>query len=156
MRKNVAECKNIPRKHRNKKNLEREASRNGRGGRGEGEGESPAAAATKQGESDEETSPRGVLEMLVSGIDEKSRELSNLQGKKMFGQVKKSSSVWKISTISLLGGANGLSKKALRKKMGRRSNSEDAGDFVMPKPSWRNFSYEELRQATDGFTSGKS
>ncbi|KAG6394472.1 hypothetical protein SASPL_145057 [Salvia splendens] len=90
------------------------------------------------GRSWENTSPRGVLDMLVSGLDEKSGELSNLQWKKMFGQVKKTSSVWKISTISLR-----------RRMQGRRSNSEDAGDFVMPKPSWRNFSYEELRHATD-------
>ncbi|XP_057783892.1 receptor-like cytosolic serine/threonine-protein kinase RBK1 isoform X2 [Salvia miltiorrhiza] len=124
----------IGRKQRNRKNLETETSRKG------------------VEESDEETSPRGVLEMLMS---EKSGELSNLQWKKMFGQVKKSSSVWKISTISMLGGGNGLSKKALRKKMGRRSNSEDTGDFVMPKPSWRNFSYDELRQATHGFSSDK-
>lgn len=137
----------------------------------EGETESPDGTGMTNEESDEESSPRGVLEALVSGMvpdcfssfDEKSLiekgfagELTNLQWKKMFGQVKKTS-VWKMSTISLLGGANGLSKKALRKKMGRKSKSDigDCGDFVMPKPSWRNFSYEELKQATDDFKSDK-
>ncbi|KAG6392725.1 hypothetical protein SASPL_146949 [Salvia splendens] len=140
----AAECKNIPRKQRKKKkSLEKQRS----------ETESPASGA-KLGETDEETSPRGVLDMLGSGLDEKSGELSSLQWKKMFWQVKKTSSVWKISTISLLGGGNGMSKKVLRRR--RRSSSEDAGDFVMPKPSWRNFSYEELRHATDGFSSGKN
>ncbi|XP_042028803.1 receptor-like cytosolic serine/threonine-protein kinase RBK1 [Salvia splendens] len=139
----IEECKNIPRKQRKKKkSLEKQRS----------ETESPASGA-KLGETDEETSPRGVLDMLGSGLDEKSGELSSLQWKKMFWQVKKTSSVWKISTISLLGGGNGMSKKVLRRR--RRSSSEDAGDFVMPKPSWRNFSYEELRHATDGFSSDK-
>ncbi|KAL1536774.1 non-specific serine/threonine protein kinase [Salvia divinorum] len=143
----IEECKNIPRKQRKKKNLEKQRSQT------EEKTDSPASGP-KQGETDEEASPRGVLEMLVSGLDEKSGQLSNLQWKKMFGQVKKTSSVWKISTISLLGGGNGMSKKVPRRRMqGRRSNSEDAGDFVMPKPSWRNFSFEELRHATDGFSS---
>ncbi|XP_047979727.1 receptor-like cytosolic serine/threonine-protein kinase RBK1 isoform X2 [Salvia hispanica] len=144
----IEECKNIPRKQRKKKNLEKQRSKT------EDETESPASGA-KLGETDEETSPRGVLDM-VSRLDEKSGELSSLQWKKMFGQVKKTSSVWKISTISLLGGGNGMSKKAQRRRaQGRRSNSEDAGDFIMPKPSWRNFSYEELRHATHGFSSDK-
>ncbi|KAL8472242.1 hypothetical protein ACS0TY_029453 [Phlomoides rotata] len=115
----------------------------------------------------EESSPRGVWETPVSGSDSDHSSLGrsssfergiagdfgNLHWKKLFGQVKKPS-VWKMSTISLLGGAN-TTKKALRKKIGRKSNSEEAidgGDFVMPKPSWRNFCYEELRQATNDFS----
>lgn len=160
-------------------NPETESFENGE--REEGETES-SETGTKQAETEEQSSPRGVLEVPVSGSDsdhsgclsnfdrsssfgsEKSLvergvtgDYGNLHWKKLFGQVKKTS-VWKISTVSLLGGANGLSKKALRKKMGRKSNSEDAidsGDFVVPKPSWRNFSYEELKQATNDFSSGK-
>ncbi|KAK6150338.1 hypothetical protein DH2020_015270 [Rehmannia glutinosa] len=70
----------------------------------------------------------------------------------------KRTSVWKFSTVSLLGHDPSKMKKASRKKLERKSSSEDAIDgeeFVMPKPSWRNFSYEELKQATDGFSSDK-
>ena len=124
-------------------------------------------------ENDDGSSPRGVWEAPVSGSDsdhsslcslERSTsfergiagDLGNLQWKKLFGQVKKPS-VWKMSTISLLGGAN-TTKKAFRKKIGRKSNSEeciDGGDFIMPKPSWRNFCYDELRQATNDFSPDK-
>ncbi|KAH6784494.1 ROP binding protein kinases 1 [Perilla frutescens var. hirtella] len=117
--------------------------------------DSPGMGKEEESEEESSPSPRGVwVEDCLREMEEKgfAGELSNLQWKKMFGQVKKTS-VWKMSTISLLGGANGLSKKALRKRMGRKSNSEDAGDdFIMPKPSWRNFSYEELNEATEGFS----
>lgn len=123
-------------------------------------------------ENDDESSPRGVWETPISGSDSDQSSLcsfersssfergiagdyGNMHWKKLFGQVKKPS-VWKMSTISLLGGAN-TTKKAIRKKIGRKSNSEEAidgGDFVMPKPSWRNFRYEELRQATNDFSPG--
>ena len=108
----------------------------------------------------EESSPRGVWEAPVSGSDSEQANCSlefdngNLQWKKLFGQVAKPS-VWKMSTM--LGGAT-TTKKAFRKKMGRKSNSEEAidgGDFIMPKPSWRNFRYDELRQATNDFSPDK-
>ncbi|KAI3451253.1 hypothetical protein Pfo_007918 [Paulownia fortunei] len=147
----------------------------------EGETES-SETETKQEEIEEQSSPRGVLEVPVSGSDsdhssslrsidrssssgsEKSPvergvagELSygNLHWKRLFGQVKRTS-VWRFSTISLLG--YDLSKKTSRKKLERNRSSEDTidgGDFVVPKPSWRNFSYEELKQATDDFSSDK-
>ncbi|KAG8373451.1 hypothetical protein BUALT_Bualt11G0025600 [Buddleja alternifolia] len=134
------------------------------------------------GESSEyQSSPRGVLEIPISGSDsdrsssidrsssfgsEKSTaeregagESSNgsLQWKKFIGQIKRRS-VKSFSTIPLLGG-NGydFSKKAFR-RLGRNRSAEEAidcGDLVMPKPSWRNFSYEELKQATDDFSSDK-
>ncbi|PIN01360.1 Serine/threonine protein kinase [Handroanthus impetiginosus] len=140
---------------------------------------------TKQEEIQEQSSPRGVLEAPTSGSGSDSDNSSsmdrsssfgsekssveaergsagefsygNLHWKKLFGQVKKTS-VWSLSTISLLGGYGyDLSKKS-RKKLGRHTSSGDAidcGDFIVPKPSWRNFSYEELKQATDGFSPDK-
>ncbi|KAL2241088.1 UNVERIFIED_CONTAM: Receptor-like cytosolic serine/threonine-protein kinase RBK1 [Sesamum indicum] len=130
----------------------------------------------KQEETEEQSSPRGVLEGQISGSDsdhsidrtssfggEKSpterRELlnnGNLQWKKLFGQVKRTTTL-KLSTISLLVGHD-LSKRTLRKRSGRNRSTDEAadcGDFLAPKPSWRSFSYEELRQATDDFSPDK-
>ncbi|XP_042024085.1 receptor-like cytosolic serine/threonine-protein kinase RBK1 [Salvia splendens] len=135
----IEECNNIPRKLKKKKNHHETKTRAGKGG------EVETASAVKQGESEEETSPRGVLEMLASGID-----IDDLQWKKKLCHVTMTSSAWKVPTISLIGGG----KIPLRRRMqGRRSNSEDIGDFIMPKPSWRNFTYEELRHATQDFSS---
>ncbi|XP_042020265.1 receptor-like cytosolic serine/threonine-protein kinase RBK1 isoform X1 [Salvia splendens] len=138
----IEECNNIPRKQRKKKHHHETKPGAGKGG------EDETASAVKQGESDDgETSPRGVLEMLASGID-----VEDLQWKKKLGHVKRTSSNWMVPTISLLGGG----KIPLRRRMqGRRSNSEDIGDFIMPKPSWRNFTYEDLRHATHSFSSDK-
>lgn len=51
-----------------------------------------------------------------------------------------------------------VSKKSVRKKLGRNhstdGNSLDCEDFVVPKPAWRNYSYEELVDATDNFSPG--
>ncbi|KAL7094415.1 hypothetical protein ACP275_11G102500 [Erythranthe tilingii] len=81
-----------------------------------------------------------------------------LHWKKMFGQMKKKSPM-KFSTIPLLGGYGyDLSKKAFRRPLGRNHSAADAidcGEFVVPKPSWRNFTYEELKQATDDFSPEK-
>ncbi|CAA0831212.1 Receptor-like cytosolic serine/threonine-protein kinase RBK1 [Striga hermonthica] len=157
---------------------------------GEREKEEEAKAVRKD-ESEDQPSPRGVLEVRAScsgsGSDSDQVSMSpagenkshmaggdvainygNLQWKKMFGQVKKtSSSAWKFSTMSLLLTGHDLSKSSKKmwrnKKAGRgRSSSatldELAGDdreFVVPKPSWRNFTYQELKQATDDFNSDK-
>ncbi|KAK6154149.1 hypothetical protein DH2020_013788 [Rehmannia glutinosa] len=139
---------------------------------------------TGEPENDEGSSPRGVLEIPISGsgsdsdlssIDRSSSfgsekstvdrtgawevNYGTLHWKKLFGQIKKRSTM-RFSTIPLLGGYGyDLSKKAFRRKLlGRNHSAADAidcGDFVVPKPSWRNFSYEELKQATENFSSGK-
>ncbi|KAG8383617.1 hypothetical protein BUALT_Bualt04G0032700 [Buddleja alternifolia] len=125
---------------------------------------------------DQQSSPRGVLETQISGSDsdhsstidrssssgsEKStvgrREPSygSLQWKKVLGQLKRRAS-WKFSTIMLLGGYDFL--KTTRKRLGRLRSSDDAigcGDFVVPKPSWRNFCYDQLKHATHDFSSDK-
>ncbi|KAI3462141.1 hypothetical protein Pfo_018804 [Paulownia fortunei] len=142
----------------------------------------------KQEETDEGSSPRGVLEIPITGSGSDSDHSSNLSSidrsssfgsekspvergaawelsygtlhwKKLFGQIKRRS-VMRFSTIPLLGGYGyDLSKKAFRRKLlGRNHSAADAidcGDFVVPKPSWRNFSYEELKQATENFSSDK-
>ncbi|GFQ06208.1 receptor-like cytosolic serine/threonine-protein kinase rbk1 [Phtheirospermum japonicum] len=145
---------------------------------GKGE-EEDLETETKNKEINYQSSPRGVLEGRalgsgsgsdsdLMGIDwsigsgnEKSvagdlMTYGNVHWKKMVGQVKKTS-VWKFSTISVLMGHElSKTKKTWRKKPGRnRASVEeisiDDGEFVVPKPSWRNFSYEELTQATADF-----
>lgn len=131
---------------------------------------------TDHDEGSSSSSPRGVLEIPISGSysdasstadGEKSPverglawELSygTLHWKKLFGQIKKKSPM-KFSTIPLLGGYGyDLSKKAFKKRLGRNHSAGEAigcGDIVMPKPSWRNFAYEELKLATDNFSPDK-
>ncbi|KZV17642.1 hypothetical protein F511_23211 [Dorcoceras hygrometricum] len=139
---------------------------------------------TESSETEEQSSPRGVLEIPISGSDsvngsttdrsssfvsEKSSGVSgelsfgNIHWNKLFSQIKKGS-LKKFPIISLLGGHGyGLGfdltrKKMTRKKIGSKIGEEDAidsADFVMPKPSWRNFSYEELKQATENFSPAK-
>ncbi|KAK4480123.1 hypothetical protein RD792_013180 [Penstemon davidsonii] len=137
---------------------------------------------TEEEEEEEESSPRGVLEITISGSDsdqsssssfgsEKStaeREgagefnYGNLQWKKIIGQIKRKS-VRRFSIIPLLPFlgtyGNEMSKKSTKRKLGRNRSAEenaiDCGDFVMPKPSWRNFSYQELKQATNSFSPDK-
>lgn len=136
---------------------------------------------SKLQETDDESSPRGVLEIPVSGSDsdhssidrsssfgsEKSMletgvswdmSYGTLHWKKLFGQMKKKTPM-RFSSIPLIGGYGyDLSKKAFRRRLGRNHSATDAidcGEFVVPKPSWRNFSYEELKLATNDFSPGK-
>lgn len=132
---------------------------------------------------EEQSSPRGVLEIPISGSDSDHSSRSSslertssfgseksflqkgisgelgygLQWKNLLGQIKKRTSMRRFTTIPLLGGYD-LSKKSLRGKLGRNRSSEDTidcGDVVVPKPSWRNFTYDELKQATDNFSPDK-
>lgn len=118
---------------------------------------------------DDDSSPRGVLEIPITGsgsdsdISEAERgaaweiNYGTLHWRKLFGQIKRKSSM-KFSTIPLLGGYGyDFSKKAFKKKLGRNHSAGDAidcGDFEIPKPSWRNFTYQELKIATHDFTPG--
>ncbi|XP_016442776.1 receptor-like cytosolic serine/threonine-protein kinase RBK1 [Nicotiana tabacum] len=80
-----------------------------------------------------------------------------LSFKNFFDQMKKKS-IRRLSTIQLFGGyENLLPKKNIKRKLLARIRSAeedriDCHDFVVPKPSWRNFSFDELAQATDNFT----
>lgn len=114
-------------------------------------------------------SPRGVLEIPISGSDsdhsggmdspvafgpEEKPAAKPMHLKKLFDNAKMKS-VRRFAAIPLMNGFE-LSKKNLRRKIGwNRSNEEtiDCGDFVVPKPTWRNFSHQELAAATDDFSS---
>ncbi|KAI3794349.1 hypothetical protein L1987_36979 [Smallanthus sonchifolius] len=150
---------------------------------------------------DEQSSPRGVLEITVSGSDSdnlssmsRSRSLSsrgssfNEKSPEVDGDgdsatgdeeegggagIISTSSVaqalrwrnlvcnlkWKsfkrFSAVPLVAGYE-LSRKSLMKRLGKHHNDEvtiDGVNWVVPKPSWRNFTLEELAAATDCFSS---
>ncbi|KAK3021314.1 hypothetical protein RJ639_045822 [Escallonia herrerae] len=138
-----------------------------------------------QEDSDDQSSPRGVLEIPVLGSDsdnssnissssrsssscgsslsEKSGEQKGSLGeshglhwKNLIENIKRRS-LRRFSTIPLLGGYES-SRKNAKRKLGRNRSSEesiDCGGLIVPKPSWRNFSYEELVAATDNFNPDK-
>ncbi|KAD7478602.1 hypothetical protein E3N88_01738 [Mikania micrantha] len=63
----------------------------------------------------------------------------------------------RFSTVPLVAGYE-LSKKSLMRRLGKHNNDEvmiDGVNWVVPKPSWRNFTLEELAAATDNFAAGK-
>ncbi|CAI9753216.1 unnamed protein product [Fraxinus pennsylvanica] len=142
----------------------------------EANSESLENVKNEEEEMEEQSSPRGVLETPISGSDsdhssslERSSSFDNeqkgisgelgyrLQWKNLLVRIKKRTSMKKFTTIPLLGGYD-LSKKSSKGKLGRNRSAEDAidcGGFVVPKPSWRNFTYEELKQATDNFSPDK-
>ncbi|XP_076933794.1 receptor-like cytosolic serine/threonine-protein kinase RBK1 [Bidens hawaiensis] len=90
-------------------------------------------------ESDDQSSPRGVLEASGSCSD-----CDNGDGarRNLIDNLKR--------RFSMAGYE--FSRKGFMKKLGRR-NSSDASinEFFMPKPSWRNFTFQELAAATNGF-----
>lgn len=147
-------------------------------------------------ESDENSSPRGVLETPVTGSDsdhgssiisstnsssrsnsfsssseEKTGDDKNcssalsstldvitaaVQWKNIFENIRKKS-VKRLTSTALLNYCD-QSKKSLRWKFGLNQVSEDSfdcGEWMAPKPSWRNFSYQELEAATKSFSPGK-
>ncbi|CAI9111441.1 OLC1v1011662C1 [Oldenlandia corymbosa var. corymbosa] len=142
----------------------------------------------KSGNTFDQSSPRGVFEIPVSGSsdsdhsstersssfgsssssDEKSSSFIHkacsfkdgqkvVQWKTLFDTIKRRS-VRRFSMVPLLAGGPDFGRKSTRRKLGRNRSSEeslDCGDMVIPKPSWRNFSFEELSQATDNFTPDK-
>ncbi|CAH9106234.1 unnamed protein product [Cuscuta europaea] len=135
----------------------------------------------KYGENDSyESSPRGVLEIPLStssDSDNSSTYVSDsfgedkpetadspsgslkdqlldpyaMQWKNLFSSIKRKSAR-SISIIPLLGGVEMIARKSRRKLLGSNRISEDCGDFLIPKPSWRNFCLRELADATDNFS----
>jgi len=78
-----------------------------------------------------------------------------LQWNKMIESIKKKS-MRRFSVIPLLASYE-LTRKNLRRKQPKLTPSESAFTceaFFMAKPSWRNFTYEELAVATDYFNPG--
>ncbi|XP_047312034.1 receptor-like cytosolic serine/threonine-protein kinase RBK1 [Impatiens glandulifera] len=109
----------------------------GAGGEGEGEGGG-------EGESESGDSPKAF------GPEKPAAKPT--QFKKLFDNAKMKS-VRRFAAIPLLAGYE-LSRKSLRKLERNRSVDEtiDCGDFIVQKPSWRNFSRQELAAATDDFS----
>ncbi|CAL5197186.1 unnamed protein product [Lathyrus oleraceus] len=67
-------------------------------------------------------------------------------------------SVRRFSTIPLLAASYEISRRSLRNKLARARGNDDENDFDgsidlegITKPSWRNFSFEDLAAATDNF-----
>lgn len=134
----------------------------------------------KEFSSDDEASPRAILETPVSGTEsdnsgcssfgpcspEKSptAEAVKAAGKGQVQQwmsmidVFKFKSVRKLTAIPLLAAGHEISKKGLTKKLARIRSAEESIDIgaIPTKPSWRNFDYEELAAATNDFSSGIS
>ena len=137
----------------------------------------PQDGSKKQDSSDDQNSPRGVLEIPVLGGDsdhstcsscssssndkstvhqELVRETHRSHWKSLFGALKKKS-VRRFSTIPSLAGHE-LSRISLRRKLARIRSAEDpisVEGMPVPKPSWRSFDYAELAAATDNFSSGE-
>ncbi|KVH92254.1 Protein kinase, catalytic domain-containing protein [Cynara cardunculus var. scolymus] len=157
-------------------------------------------------ESDDQTSPRGVLEVVGSGSDSdnssyisrsvsensydyasrsclsfkapaaagcdgdgENNSNSNMNPVSPTSEIVQAEAVpwrnlidnlkWKsfrrLSAAPLVAGYE-LSRKSFMKKLGRNHSSEATiNEFYVPKPSWRNFSFEELTAATNSFSSGK-
>ncbi|KAH9664327.1 protein kinase domain-containing protein [Citrus sinensis] len=121
-------------------------------------------------------SPRGVLEIPVTGTDsdsssgscgsssspEKStpqRAVNRESGgwKSMIDSIKKKSVVRRFSVIPLLTNYE-LTKKNLWKKLGRLQipeddDADDGGSVPIVRHSWKNFDFAELAAATDNFNS---
>ncbi|KAK6923846.1 Serine-threonine/tyrosine-protein kinase, catalytic domain [Dillenia turbinata] len=142
----------------------------------EGKHENPETESTETREkldiSEGHVSPRGVFEIPISGGDSDQSSSSwssenstsqqaliqrihhGLQWKNIKESLKKKS-VRKLSSFHFLGN-NKNSRKNMRRRLARIRSADDGidcGGFPIPKPSWRNFDYDELAAATDNFSS---
>ncbi|KAM3234758.1 receptor-like cytosolic serine/threonine-protein kinase RBK1 isoform X1 [Capsicum annuum] len=123
------------------------------------------------------SSPRGVLEIptlgsgssdsdnsSISSNDDRSRSFASstsgdlsqsIYWKNLLGQIKRRS-MRRLSSIPMLGYEMILPKNIRRMLSKNKTAEEEATDCDdIPKPSWRNFSYVELVEATDNFSPGK-
>ncbi|XP_052195824.1 receptor-like cytosolic serine/threonine-protein kinase RBK1 [Diospyros lotus] len=131
---------------------------------------------TKEGESDDSSSPRGVLETTVSASSDSDNgncesplpvaEKSFAQRTLLLGDAKglqfkglidgiKWKSMRRFSTIPLL---YEIPVKSLRRKWRWTQSGDeeiDCSALMAPKPSWRNFTCAELATATDNFNPEK-
>lgn len=135
----------------------------------------------KEFSSDDEASPRAILDAPVSGTESDNsgsssfssyspensvestvegklgwKESNMMQWKSMI-DVFKFKSVRRLTAIPLLAAVNNdIAKKGLTKKLARIRSAEETIDIgaIPTKPSWRNFDYDELAAATHDFSSG--
>ncbi|XP_041018987.1 receptor-like cytosolic serine/threonine-protein kinase RBK1 isoform X3 [Juglans microcarpa x Juglans regia] len=131
---------------------------------------------------DDESSPRGVLEIPALGATDSDhtgsssfsscisptqkpaptpplRESHGGSQWKSVIEALKRKSMRRFSIIPLLSASHEFSAKNLSRKLGRIRSAEDGIDndgIPRPKPSWRSFDYAELAAATDNFSSGSS
>lgn len=125
----------------------------------------------------DEASPRGVLEIPVSGTESdqsSSTSSSSSSGEKTTtgrsqgqrGQWKnvlellKRKSARRFSTMPFLAASYEMSRRNLRRKLARIRSAEegrvvDCEGFMAAKPSWRSFGYAELAAATANFSPGE-
>lgn len=136
----------------------------------------------KEFSSDDEASPRAILETPVSGTESDNsgsssfssyspedsppvettvegklgwKESNMMQWKSMI-DVFKFKSVRRLTAIPLVAAVNNdIAKKGLTKKLARIRSAEETIDIgaIATKPSWRNFDYDELAAATNDFSS---
>lgn len=147
--------------------------------------QSPKPELRTEPEKDESCSPRGVLDIPTLGLDadQSSSSFSSSCSDEKLAHAESAvkpqpaaqaqrlhwwssidslrrKSARKFSTITVLGGHDGGSRKGFKKKLERNRSAEDGIDSgalpVPKKPSWRNFDLAELAAATDNFSPGKS
>lgn len=133
----------------------------------------------KQFSSDDEASPRAILDAPVSGTESDNsgsssfssyssensppvegklgwKESNMMQWKSMI-DVFKFKSVRRLTAIPLLAAVNNdIAKTGFPRKLARIRSAEESIDIgaIPTKPSWRNFDYDELAAATNDFSSG--
>lgn len=136
----------------------------------------------KEFSSDDDASPRAVLDTPVSGTESDNSRSSSfgsyspekspspppigksggvketqLQQWKTMVDVFKFKSVRKLSVIPIFTAAtHEITRKGFTKKLARVRSAEESIDIgaIPTKPSWRNFDYAELAAATNDFDSG--
>lgn len=102
--------------------------------------------------SDDKSSPPSSSPVSNTPNKNVSSSSHGLQWNKMIESIKKKS-IRRLTAIPFLASYQ-LTRKNLRCKQPKFSPSENC--FFMAKPSWRNFSYEELAAATEDFNPGKA
>lgn len=127
----------------------------------------PVTGSHKDSMGSDNSSPRCVLEIPISGVDSDSSSSSSngssissadhgLQWKNLIRVLRKKS-MRRLSTFPLA--SSEIYRRSLSRKLARIRSAEDGiGDYeerTVWKPSWRSFDYEELAAATDNFSSEK-
>ncbi|XP_042509493.1 receptor-like cytosolic serine/threonine-protein kinase RBK1 [Macadamia integrifolia] len=117
---------------------------------------------------EDNSSPRSVLEIpvLSSDLENSSSSRSSSSMDKLIGHqglvTESNGSQWRNFLDNIKRKSvrrfSSFPRRSLRRKLARIRSAEERIEYeepTMPKPSWRNFSYEELAAATDNFSSEK-
>ncbi|KAK1392009.1 receptor-like cytosolic serine/threonine-protein kinase RBK1 [Heracleum sosnowskyi] len=120
-------------------------------------GENQVEITTTEDDDTADLSPRGVLERSASSseFDRITSLTSSIINHRLTKDDELLSSALslpaRVSFIQNLGNP----MKSSKLKLGRSHASEDSIDWMMPKPSWRNFTLQELEAATKKFSPGQ-